>query len=76
MSEQTVREPEKSPFVDRQAVLRALKQFHEEIGFVPDHSMTLEELRARMVAEGVRPEDNAASREMIALRYPGEEIED
>ena len=76
MSEDTVREPEKSPFVDRQAVLRALKQLNEEIGFVPVPGATAEHARELMAAQGIRPEENLFSREMIALRYPGEEVEE
>ena len=64
--------PNKSLFVDRRAVLEALAEFHAATGFVPDHSGTIEELHAQQIAEGVRPEDNEASREMIALRYPDE----
>ena len=60
-------------YADRQAALKALEQVYAEIGFVPDHSGTLQDLRELMAAEGILPEDNLASREMIALRYPDEE---
>lgn len=63
----------KSMFVDRRAILKALAELNAAIDFVPDDSATLEEIRARMVAEGVRPEDNEGTREMIALRYPDEQ---
>lgn len=62
----------KSMFVDRRAVLKALAEHNAAVGFVPDDSVTIEELHAKMVAEGIRPEDNAGTREMIALRYPEE----
>ncbi len=63
---------EKSLFVDRRALLEALAEFHAATGFVPDDTGTIEDLRRQMIAEGVRPEDNGGSREMIALRYPDE----
>ncbi len=69
MNKQFAPEP-KSMFVDRQAVLRALAEHNAAVGFVPDNSVTIEELHANMVAEGIRPEDNEGTREMIALRYP------
>ena len=66
--------PEAKPlYVDRQVILKALAESNAAMGFVPDHTGTIQEIRDRMVANGVRPEDNAASREMIALRYPGED---
>ncbi len=76
MSNQPVDAVDDAPkplFVDRRKIQQALAELHADIGFVPDHSATLEEIRARMIAEGVRPEDNSASREMIALRYPDED---
>ena len=66
--------PEAQPlYVDRQAILKALAESNAAIGFVPDYTGTIQEIRDRMVKNGVRPEDNSASREMIALRYPGED---
>lgn len=39
-------------------------------GQLPDNEplLTVQEIRASMVANGVRPEDNLASREMIRIR--------
>ncbi len=71
MSEGKLAETE-SMFADRESILRALEKLNADIGFVPDHSGTIHDLYAQMIAGGVRPEDNAASREMIALRYPEE----
>ena len=71
-----VKEPlpqEKSLFVDRRALMEALAEFHAATGFVPDDTGTIEDLHQQMIAEGVRPEENIFSREMIALRYPDEE---
>lgn len=61
---------DKSMFVDRRALMKARAEFHEATGFVPDNSVTVQEIRARMVAEGVRPEECLFSRGIIAARYP------
>lgn len=37
-------------------------------GFVPDETVTAEQVQAMMLADGVKPENNAASREIIRLR--------
>jgi hypothetical protein len=42
-------------------------------GFVPDPDATIEKLREMLLAKGVRPEDNACSREIIRMRYGDEE---
>lgn len=67
--------PEAKPlYADRQAALKSLGQAYAEIGFVPDYAGTIENLHRQMIAEGVRPEQNGASREMITQRYPGENL--
>jgi len=66
--------PQPKPLsVDRRALMEALAEFHAATGFVPDHTGTIEDLHQQMIAEGVRPEENTFSREMIALRYPDEQ---
>ncbi len=75
MSEERL--PEAKPqYVDRQVILKALEESNAAMGFVPTYGGTVQEICERMEANGVRPEDNAASREMIALRYPGEDLDD
>ena len=67
--------PEAKPlYADRRAALESLGRVYAEIGFVPDYAGTIEDLHRQMIAEGVRPEQNGASREMIAQRYPGENL--
>ena len=67
--------PEAKPlYADRQAALRSLEQVYAEIGFVPDHTGTIEDLHRQMISEGVRPKQNGASHEMIALRYPDQSL--
>lgn len=70
----TVSRP-KSHLVDQQEVLRALAELNQTIGFVPDDSVSIEELHRQMIAAGVKPEENGASREMIAMRCPDEQVE-
>jgi len=41
--------------------------------FVPDPEATIEKLREMLRAEGVRPEDNALTRELLQMRY-GDEL--
>jgi hypothetical protein len=49
-------------------------EVNERAGIVGDPNITAEQLQARMQAEGVRPEDNGASRELLRMRY-GEDYE-
>lgn len=53
---------------DKEALMRILAQQDALTGFVPDRTMTIQEVRAQMIAEGVRPEDNIASCEIIQQR--------
>ena len=66
--------PEAKPlYVDRQVILKALAESNAAMGFVPVPGATAQQAREMMAAQGIRAEDNFASREMIALRYPDEE---
>jgi hypothetical protein len=74
MSEERL--PEAKPlYVDRQVILKALEETNAAMGFVPVLGATAQQARELMAAQGIRAEDNLASREMIALRYPDEEQE-
>jgi hypothetical protein len=44
------------------------------VGIPDDYEpeMTVQEVRAEQLTRGIRPEDNAASREMIRMRYGGD----
>ena len=44
------------------------KKMLEGMGITSPPSMTIEELHRAMIDGGVKPEDNAASREIIAMR--------
>ncbi len=74
MAEEIVSEarpPEAKPlYADRQTILKALEESNAAMGFVPVLGATAQSAREMMAAQGIRAEDNSASREMIALRYP------
>lgn len=40
--------------------------------FTPDTDVTVEQVRAMMLADGIKPEDNVFSREIICQRYSEE----
>ncbi len=56
--------------IDKQWLREKFAEMDARSGFVPDPTVTVEKLHAMMLADGVRPEDNEASREMLHLRYP------
>lgn len=58
---------------DPEALRQIVEEVYEEIGILHDPTATAEQSRALIRAEGVRPEDNFISREMIRLRYPDDE---
>ncbi len=53
---------------DKDALRRLLDAVHAEMGFVPDPGATAEKARALMLAQGIRPEDNEFSRDLIRMR--------
>lgn len=63
-------------YVDKAWLLRAVTELETRIGFVPDPNATPEKAQELMRAEGIRPEDNLFSRDIIRTRYPDELGED
>ena len=59
----------KSMLADKLPLQQAMAQLNARRGFVPDPDATPEKVRAMMRADGIRPEDNAFSREIIRMRY-------
>lgn len=53
---------------DREALLRILEDHERRTGFVPDPTATAQKAREIMLADGVRSEENAFSRELMAMR--------
>jgi hypothetical protein len=53
---------------DKAALRKMLEAQNQRMGFVPDPTVTVERLHAMMLADGVRPEENFGSREIIRMR--------
>ena len=49
-----------------------MDEMEQRKGFVPDPDATIEKLREMLLAEGVRPEENALTRELLQMRYGDE----
>lgn len=64
-----------SLLADKDELRRIMEEQDEMIGFVPDPTVTVERMQARVAeslrAAGIRPEDNDASRAIIAARENG-----
>jgi hypothetical protein len=58
----------KSMFIDKEMIRRIIEEQNALIGFVPDPTATVARARARMLALGIRPEDNIGSRGIIEER--------
>ena len=54
--------------IDKRWLQEQFAALDARTGFVIDPTATAEKVRAMMLAAGVRPEDNEASREIIRLR--------
>lgn len=59
-------------FADKEGVRRILAESDARTGFVFDPSATPEQVRELMEAQGIRPEDNVLSRDIIRVRYEDE----
>lgn len=55
-------------FVDKRKIQEIVARQNAVIGLVRDPSVTPEKVRAMMIADGVRPEDNIFSCGIIAAR--------
>lgn len=64
-----VREHDDPAVIDKEAYWPALDALNVEIGVRDEPDLSTQEIRALMLADGVRPEDNAFSRELIRMRY-------
>jgi hypothetical protein len=59
-------------YADKEALRRRMKELNERMGFVPDPDATIERLHEMLLADGIRPEDNIGSREILRMRYEEE----
>lgn len=62
------RDVSKSTFTDKDETRRLVAEVNARMGFVPDPTATVEKVRAMMAAEGIRPEDNAFTTELMRMR--------
>ncbi len=63
------REISKSVFADKDEIRRLVAEVNARMGFVPDPTATVQKVRAMMQAEGIHPEDNAFTTELMRMRY-------
>lgn len=66
------RDINKSVFADKDEIRRLVAEVNARMGFVPDPTATVQKVRAMMQAEGIRPEDNAFTTELLRMRYEEE----
>jgi hypothetical protein len=59
-------------FIDKKWLREQFAAMDARQGIVVDPSVTAAQVREMMLADGVRPEDNAFSREIIRMRYEEE----
>ncbi len=58
----------KALLINKRALQQTMDELNKRMGFVRDPKATAEQTRALILAEGIRPEDNAFSREIIRMR--------
>jgi len=56
-------------YADKGELNRLMDEIEKRMGFVPDPDATPQKARELMRADGVRPEDNSGSREIMRMRY-------
>jgi hypothetical protein len=59
-------------FADKEAAARILEENDARTGFVFDPTATPAEVRELMLAQGIRPDENVLSRDIIRTRYEKE----
>jgi hypothetical protein len=63
-------------FSDKKALRELIEQIGAKAGFTYDPTMTRKRLREILLAQGIRPEDNLLSRDIIRAKYPDEPIDE
>jgi hypothetical protein len=56
-------------FIDKQWLRDRMAELDRRQGFTVDPSVTVKQVRDMMLSDGIRPEDNALSSEIIRMRY-------
>src|SRR5437867_120806 len=62
----------KTGFVDKRWLKEKLAELDARQGFTVDPTVTVQQVRDMMLADGIRPEKNEFSREIIRMRYEGD----
>ena len=60
---------QKTVLADKTALQKAMEDLNKRMGFVPDPEATPEKVRAMMRADGIDPNKNEFSRELLRMRY-------
>ena len=55
--------------IDKQWLRDRMAELDRRQGFVVDPTVTVKQVREMMLSDGIRPEDNEFSREIIRMRY-------
>ncbi len=58
--------------LDKDELRRVMAEENRKMGFIPDPTASAQRARAKMLVQGVRPEDNLGSCGIIAAREGGE----
>ena len=68
-------DPKTGVILDKSLLAQEIDAIFARHGFEKGPTVTREELRRMMLADGVRPEDNIGSRDIIRARYGCEDEE-
>ena len=63
----------KNTLLDKRALQQTFDDLNQQMGFTRDPSATAAQARTLILADGIRPEDCAFSREIIKMRSGDEE---
>ena len=58
-----------SVFASKEKIRKLVAEVNERMGFVPDPTATAQKAREMMKAEGIRPEDNTFTADLMRMRY-------
>ena len=58
-----------SMFANKDEIRQLVAEVNARMGFVPDPTATPQKAREMMLADGIRPEENAFSAELMRMRY-------
>jgi len=59
----------RSMLLDKKVLQQKMLEINEQMGVVYDPTATAEKVRQMMLADGIRPEDNILTREILRMRY-------